>query len=413
MRDGGRIEPFILLAITLQTRMNRAGSVTLVSRIFLRGLPALALCLLLPLAAGSAPAPENRVVLDIEATKENPRNSEGAFITLKSGRILFLYTQFYGGGADESPARIVSISSDDAGRTWSREPRVVVENTGHQNVMSVSLLRLQSGKIALFYLIKNSLHDCRPWMRVSTDEAQTWSAPKLVVDAPGYFVLNNDRVIQLSTGRLIAPVAFHRARRSDPQDHRSFDSRALDLWYLSDDEGKTWREANDWWAAPLPSRSGLQEPGVVELADGRVFTWARTDLGAQWGCVSTNAGLSWPAPAATSLQSPVSPASLKRLPGTADLLAVFNDHSGAFPFPKGKRTPLVAAISSDGGGTWPVRKVLEDDAKGVYCYTAIHFVDGAALLSYLDFRGLGAQGSNRLRLRRVGLDWLRTAAPAH
>jgi sialidase-1 len=363
----------------------------------------------LPISANSAPAPENRVVLDIESSKDKPRNSEGAFVTLKSGRILFFYSEFYGGAADESPARIVSISSEDAGRTWNIKPRVVVENTGHENVMSVSLLRFPSRKLALFYLIKNSWHDCRPWMQVSTDEAQTWSAPRLVVDAPGYFVLNNDRVIQLGTGRLIAPVAFHRARRSDPRDHRSFDGRALAFWYISDDEGQTWREANDWWAVPLPSRSGLQEPGVVELAGGNVFTWARTDLGAQWGCVSTNAGLSWPPPAATSLQSPLSPASLKRLPGSADLLAVFNDHSGAFPFPKGKRTPLVAAISSDGGRTWPVRKLLEDDPSGVYCYTATHFVDGAVLLGYSDWR---TNGPHRLRIRRVGLDWLRTAGVA-
>lgn len=366
----------------------------------------------LPLpAAEHAPDAGNRVVLDIESTPENPRNSEGAFVTLQTGRILFCYTQFYGGGADESPARIVSVYSDDAGRTWSRAPQVVVENTGHRNVMSVSLLRLQSGKIALFYLIKNSWHDCRPWMRLSTDEARTWSAPVRVVDAPGYFVLNNDRVIQLRQGRLIAPVAFHRARRSNPADSHSWDSRALDLWYLSDDEGRTWREADDWWAAPLPSRTGLQEPGVVELADGRVLTWARTDLGAQWGCVSTNAGRSWPPPAPTSLQSPASPASLKRVPGSADLLAVFNDHSGAFPFSPGRRTPLVAALSFDAGKTWPARRLLEDDPQGMYCYTAIHFVEDAALLGYFDFRGLGDQGANRLRLRRVRLDWLRAAAP--
>ena len=374
----------------------------------------LALALLLPLGAGGALPPDNRVVLDIESSKENPRNSEGAFVTLKSGRILFLYSQFYSGGADESPARIVSISSDDAGQTWNREPRVVVENTGHQNVMSVSLLRLKSGGIGLFYLIKNSLHDCRPWMQLSTDEAKSWSAPKRVGDAPGYFVLNNDRLIQLSTGRLIAPVAFHRARRSNPYDPRSFDDRAIALWYLSDDEGQTWREANDWWALPVASRSGLQEPGVVELAGGHVFSWARTDLGAQWGCVSTNAGLSWPPFTATSLKSPLSPASIKRLPGSADLLAVFNDHSGAFPFPRGKRTPLVAAISSDDGSTWPLRKVLEDDPNGRYCYTAIHFTESAVLLGYLDFRGNGAQGTNRLRIRRAGLGWLRTPdAPRH
>jgi len=368
---------------------------------------ALATALNWPVGPTRALAVENRVVLDLASSAGNPRNSEGAFVTLKSGRVLFLYSQFYGGAQDESPARVVAISSDDSGRTWDREPRVVVENAGHENVMSVSLLRLQSGPIALFYLIKNSLHDCRPWMQISTNEARAWSAPRLVAEAPGYFVLNNDRVIQSSNGRLLVPVAFHRARRSNPKDPRSFDPRALALWYLSDDEGQTWREANDWWGLPAPSHSGLQEPGVVELADGTLLSWARTDLGAQWSCLSTNAGQSWTPPSATSLQSPLSPASIKRLPGSADLLAVFNDHSGAFPFSRGKRTPLVAALSSDGGHTWPLRKLLEADPDGGYCYTAIHFVDGAVLLGYSDLRGAGPKTPSRLRIRRVELAWLR------
>jgi sialidase-1 len=75
----------------------------------------------------------------------------------------------------------------------------------------------------------------------------------------------------------------------------------------------------------------------------------------------------------TELQSPASAASIKRLPGSSDLLAINNDHSGRFPFPKGKRSPLVAAISRDGGMTWPSRKLIEGDLNGWYCYTAIHF----------------------------------------
>ena len=103
---------------------------------------------------------------------------------------------------------------------------------------------------------------------------------------------------------------------------------------------------------------------------------------------------------------PVSPASIKRLPGSSDLLAVFNDHSGRFPFPKGKRSPLVAAISSDGGKPWPRRKLLEADLDGWYCYTAIHFTEDAALLAYC--AGDPKVGHlNRLRLRRVSLAWVR------
>src|ERR1035437_4224332 len=354
----------------------------------------------------TAGAAENAVVLDLEPSRANPRNSECSFVPLESGRILCLYTSFYGGAGDESPARIVSLHSDDAGRSWSREPRMVIENEGGANVMSVSLLRLHSGAIALFYLVKNNLLDCRPVMRLSTDEAETWSEPRPVGAAPGYFVLNNDRVIQLKEGRLVVPVAFHRARASGPANFQLLDMRAIALWYLSDDEGKSWQEADTWWALPARTATGLQEPGVVELADGRLFSWMRTDQGAQFGSYSTDGGKSRSSPEATDLQSPASPASIKRLPGSSDLLALYNDHSGRFPFPKGKRSPLVAAISSDGGKTWPRRKLLEGDPDGWYCYTAIHFTEDAVLLAYC--AGDPKVGHlNRLRLRHISLNRLK------
>jgi hypothetical protein len=347
---------------------------------------------------------ENAVTLNLEPTKENPRNSEGSFAQLKSGRIIFYYSQFYGGAQDGSPARIAGISSEDGGRTWS-EPRTIVENEAGDNVMSVSLLRLKSGRLAFFYVVKNSWLDCRPHLRFSDDEAATWSEPKRILEAPGYFVLNNDRVGQLESGRLLVPLAFHRSRASDPESARSFDARAIAMWIYSDNEGETWQEAATWWAMPVRSGSGLQEPGVVELADGKLFGWARTDQGAQYGFTSTDGGKSWSAPAPTTLQSPTSPASIKRVPNSPRLLALFNDHSGAFPFPKGKRTPLVSAISDDGGQTWMKHTLIETDPAGWYCYTAIHFVDDAVLLAYC--AGDAAVGGlNRLRIRRVDLTTL-------
>lgn len=349
-------------------------------------------------------APESVITLNVEPDKEHPRNSEGSFATLASGRILFCYSQFYGGAADESPARIVRIHSDDQGRTWS-EPVTVVENTGGNNVMSVSLLRLASGKLAMFYCLKNSWLDCRPHMRVSTDDGATWSEAKLVQNAPGYFVLNNDRVIQTSKGRIVMPLAFHRSRGSDPHTSKSWDARAIATWLYSDDEGATWQESASWWAMPVPSGSGLQEPGVVERADGSLFSWCRTDQGAQYGFDSADAGRTWTPPVPTEMKSPNGPASIKRLPGSSDLLAIYNDHSGLFPFPPKKRNPFVAAISSDGGKTWPQRKLIESDPDGLYHYTAIHFVGDAMLIAYC--AGDSKVGAlNRLRVRRITLDWL-------
>ena len=363
------------------------------------------LCGLVTMSGLAADVPPGEVTLNVEPTKENPRNSEGSFATLASGRIIFCYSQFYGGAADESPARIVRIYSDDQGRTWSR-PEVVVENKSGCNVMSVSLLHLASGKLAMFYCVKNSWIDCRPHMQVSSDEGATWTEAKRVLDAPGYFVMNNDRVIQTAKGRIIIPLAFHRSKGEDPHSSKSWDARAITMWIYSDDEGGTWKEASSWWAMPVRSGSGLQEPGVVELADGALFSWSRTDQGGQYGFFSSDHGNTWTPPAVTELKSPNGPASIKRLPGSNDLLALFNDHSGRFPFPKGRRNPLVAAISSDGGKTWPQRKLVESDPEGLYHYIAVHFTSDALLLGYC--AGDSKVGAlNRLRIRRIPLEWIR------
>ena len=373
-------------------------------------------CTLVLWAAGDVAAfdqkpfdvPPNRVLLTLAPAPENPRNSEGAFATLGSGRIIFCYSSYYGGkGEDHGPARIAQIHSDDQGLTWSA-PKTIVENEGRCNVMSVSLLRAASGKLHMVYLVKNSWVDCRPYLRTSEDDGTTWSAPKLILQAPGYFVANNDRLIQTSKGRLILPLAFHRSRGQDPSSSRSFDARAVALWIWSDDDGKTWQESANWWAMPVRSGSGLQEPGVVERADGLLFSWARTDAGFQYGFASKDGGKSWEAPAPTTLASPVSPASIKRIPGSAELLAIYNDHSGRFAFPKGRRSPLVAAISTDGGATWGRHKLLEGDPDGWYCYTAIHFVGDDVLLAYCAGDSAKKTYLNVMRLRKTSLAWLRS-----
>ena len=338
---------------------------------------------------------------DIDPTPEHPRNTEGAFVTLKSGRILFSYSQFSEGQHDHSPSAIAEIYSDDQGRTWSK-PRVVVPTGSYQNIMSVSFLRLASGKILRFHCVKRTKWlDCHPVLSVSTDEGVTWSEPRQVINAPGYFVLNNDRIIQTSSGRIIIPLAFHRSKTTT-DDESAFDARAIDIWFYSDDEGATWKESKTWWGLPVASGSGLQEPGVVQLADGSLYGWSRTDQRFQYDFRSTDNGLTWSAPQPTKLSSPNSPASIKRLPGSAALMVVYNDHSGRVPAPTKltQRAPLVVSFSTDGAKTWDAPQLIEDDLGGWYCYTAIHFTDDAVLLAYV--AGNDQIGHlSRLRLRRI------------
>ncbi|MEO6003686.1 MAG: sialidase family protein [Opitutus sp.] len=348
----------------------------------------------------ATPAPG---VHDLDPTAEHPRSTEGAFVTLRSGRILFDYSLFSGGQEDHSPSAIAEIFSDDQGRTWSA-PRVVVPTGAYQNIMSVSFLRLASGKLLRFHCVKKTKWlDCHPVMSVSGDEGVTWSEPRVVIDAPGYFVLNNDRIVQTASGRLIMPLGFHRTRGA-ADDRNSWDSRAISMWFYSDDEGATWKESANWWGIPVVSESGLQEPGVVQLADGSLFGWARTDQGAQYGFSSRDNGLTWSAPVVTPLKSPNSPASIKRLPKSDTLMVVYNDHSGRVAAPKSpkQRSPLVAAFSTDGAKTWVAPQLIEEDLAGWYCYTAIHFTDDAVLLAYC--AGNDQIGRlSRLRIRRVPL----------
>jgi photosystem II stability/assembly factor-like uncharacterized protein len=146
----------------------------------------------------------------------------------------------------------------------------------------------------------------------------------------------------------------------------------------------------------------LQEPGVIELKDGQIMMFCRTTLGSQYNSYSKDGGDTWSDPAPSSLVSPLSPASIKRIPKTGDLLAVWNDHSG--PHGDG-RTPLTIAISQDEGATWVRRKNLRDDPAGWYCYTAIEFVGGQVLLAY-NAGGAGLPRLSRMELARFPASYL-------
>lgn len=323
-----------------------------------------------------------RRVLQLPPTANNPRNSEGDFITLKDGRILFVYTHFIGGAADHSSAYLAGRYSSDGGKTWTQKDQTIIENDGKQNIMSVSLLRLQSGQIALFYLRKNSIHDLIPVMRISKDETVHWSKPLDIIPPQhgGYYVLNNDRVVQLKNGRLVVPLALH---ENIPGSDR-FNPSATFLCYYSDDEGQTWHRGDK---VGVDNKAGqkqpyMQEPGVVELKDGRLMGFCRTNGGSQYVAFSKDGGQTFSLLKPSNIISPVSPASIERIPSTDDLLLVWNNHRGIAPQLRGKRTPLSIAVSKDEGKTWQHTQNIEVNPNGWYCYTAIEFTKQGVLLGH-------------------------------
>ena len=339
-------------------------------------------------------------VLDLPPGPGNPRNSEGDIIQLKDGRLMYVYTHFTGNASDDGAAHLAARFSSDDGLTWTTEDKVVVENEGGLNVMSVSLLRLANGEIVLLYLRKNTQADCRPLLRFSSDEAATWSEPVEAINEIGYFVVNNDRCVQLKSGRLVIPAARHSLPGA------SFRGRGQAICYLSDDNGRTWRAGDTLLEAPETSGSGLQEPTVVELKDGRLLMLCRTDQGCQMRSFSTDSGVTWSPVERTDILAPVSPATIERIPSTGDLLLVWNDHRAIPDALKGKRTPLTAAISSDDGLTWGAPIVLEDAPAGWYCYIAMDFIGDNVFLGYCAGDTTREGGLDRTRIARIPISSL-------
>jgi hypothetical protein len=295
----------------------------------------------------------------------NPRNSEGDLLRLEDGTLLFCWTRFKSGrGSDHDPASLAMVVSRDDGASWS-EPREVVHASDGMNVMSVTLRGLGHERIALFYLHKRSLLDCRPVVRFSEDAGATWGEPVQIVpeDDVGYDVLNNDRVLIDRQGAMIVPIARHAGVGVGD----SFQPNGRLRCHRSEDGGKTWR-TGAW--APDAGSVILQEPGLFECMDGSIRMFARTDAGRQFIMTSRDGGRTFTAPLPWTLRSPLSPATIERLP-SGELLAIWNEPADRESGGNAPRTPLVAARSSDEGTTWGEPIVLFDHANGWYCYVAL------------------------------------------
>ena len=307
------------------------------------------------------------------ADEANPRYNNGTLIELAGGRLLMIYQQWYLGRHDASPGRLLGRHSDDGGSTWSAG-RIIKESYdpdayagGGKRIGSPALLAGQDGSLLLFHDVMNTRDDHRTHLCRSYDQGVTWSESVPLSTALGYYVMNNDRAVRLGSGRILAPSALHGPMPATRRHGHAF-------CFYSDDDGLTWERSTD--SVDVGSESGSQEPGVVELTDGRVMMYVRTDHGRPYRCYSADQGLSWSQPAPMSVASPCSPQTIRRIPSSGDLLMMWNDTRGP------ARRPLTSAISRDEGDTWEQRVTLEDEDGLAWSYPSIAFRAGDVLATY-------------------------------
>ena len=339
-----------------------------------------------------------KTVWDKRPSADNPRNSEGDFIRLDDGRIMYAYSCYHGKShLDHSPCDIAVIYSTDEGETWS-EPRIIAHaaDYGVQNIMSVSVLRQQDGAIGVYYLCKEKSGNTSLARSISYD-GEHYTPERCELKAcRQYFVINNQRIHRLSNGDIVAPAAAH------PRDENDYERFSVCMCFVSKDDGKTFVPTAPRLTIPKLNKwdRGMQEPGVFEHADGTLHFWARTRAGYQYEAYSRDMMESFTMPQ-TFVSSPTSPLQMVKCPKTGEVFIIYNPiaekHLGNYdtntnvfdkqlidydPFTWG-RTPLVIRKSTDDGRTWGPYTVVEDDKDLGCCYPAAFFTeDGAMLLAY-------------------------------
>ena len=318
----------------------------------------------------------------IPVTKDLQRNGEGAMMALKDGGLLLVYTQWYSGsGSDHDPARLVAIRSDDEGDTWS-EPKVVQENIGEMNVMSASMVRTARDKILLTYIRIDTNRLANLWVKESTDEGKTWSSPLPISHGKaGVIYTVNSAAIRLRSGRVVL------AAYGSPSSWQK-DEHYLAFSYYTDDEGVNWTKSSNQVDCPL---RGAMEPEIEQLSDGRIMMMIRTQTTKLYQAYSDDQGKTWTPAKATTITHPEAPVQLQRVPGSNDLILLWNNAVVPGADHQGPRRPLTMAISRDDGRTWENVRSIDQSESGSYCYATMAFLRDTIHLAYYGPGGLRYQ----------------------
>ena len=267
----------------------------------------------------------------------------------------------------ERDARIVGSLSEDDGLHWSK-PAAIYDDPACQNDPSIAVLR--DGRLLLTFFnwvgLKSATGPSEesPFARrVDRGDWGTWSEPggvhilwgrsaPLQWDAQAKHLCGSARVLRATSskvietrrGTLLLPT-YGRAREK-------LVDRAYGL--RSTDGGKTWGE-EILIAADPEGRIAMQEPSLIETAEGEILAVMRTaDAGDHlYMARSADDGLTWQPPERTELIG--HPADLLLLPDHSVLLARGYRHK-----PFGVR----AAISTDAGRHWQREFVITASGDG-------------------------------------------------
>ncbi len=275
-----------------------------------------------------------------------------------------LYLVYYGGSgeyADDSGVYGARLAKGES--EWSKPKRLTPQPKFPEG--NAVVWQGPDGLVWLFSVIRPGAtwSTSRIIVRMSSDGAKTWREPTPLTTEAGTMV--RAKPIVLKSGDYLLPI-YHETG-NDPE-WVGPDTTSLFLRY--DVKTKHWSESNR-----IHSRLGNLQPAAAALSDTHLVCYCRrggdykprTD-GYLVRSESRDGGRTWSPGTDSSFPNPNAAADFLRLEN-GHLLLVYNDSMN-------RRTPLTAALSTDGDKTYPYRYNLAE-GPGDFAYPfAIQTRDG-------------------------------------
>ena len=216
-----------------------------------------------------------------------------------------------------------------------------------------------------------------PVISASDDLGVSWSDARLMRSDDDIVYVMNQRLIQISGGRLVLPVSGRDPRipvETYGEGKHPCQARCL----ISDDDGDSWRWSESFLIED--TARGVQEPAVLETASGELAMLYRSGNGCHMASFSADGGDTWSAPERTRLTSACSPLTMLKLPD-GRLLVCYNHaeplfHESYFP-----RNPLAYSTSPD-GHVWSEPLLIDDQPGHQLIYPSVTNTEGGLLVIY-------------------------------
>lgn len=316
-----------------------------------------------------------------------PRGMMGDFVVLRDGSLMMSFTQ---------DGALLAITSADQGKTWGQPLHLVARPQPPAKGLFChpSFLRLPGGDLLLsyIYVYPTTPYYEHNYYRRSADDGKTWSEQYVMTPYPGVVEVHNDRLLILSTGRIVAPAAY-KAYRPSSDDHGGY----VGMAFFSDDQGFSWQASkNTVDMQPVE----VQEADAVELKDGRLMLFARSYSGHPVRAYSSDGGSTWSK--GEMIEELVQPyagfPSVRRLPSTGDLLFIWCGEKTSVPGGPERRSALTCAVSVDEGKTFIHQRHIARDPEDDFGYQCVEFLGN-------DLTVIGYHCRDGLRVARIGTDW--------